>query len=86
MSNKLTFEEVEEIFENDDVDWEGDNAFKGLQILSKFTDNLIQGANHEIIYSEDINKLIAAGMTKDDFKKLQKLNWIIEDDYLACFV
>ena len=84
----LTKGEIISIFEGEDGGrWEGDNAYQGLQILAKYTDNLIAGANHDVIYSEDVDKLIAAGITKEDVKELHRLNWMVEDeDYLACFV
>lgn len=50
----ITRKEFEESFEDKDAKWEGDNAFQGLQILSKYTDNLIQGAGHDVIYSVDV--------------------------------
>lgn len=80
-------EEIEKIFDEVDSKWEGDNAFQGLQILSKYTDNLITGANHDIIYSEDIDKIVEK-ITEEDAIALAKLNWMINDegDCLACFV
>ena len=68
--------------------WEGDNAYQGLQILSKYTDNLITGAGHDIIYSEEVNILLDKGLTEEDARELKKLNWMIhgDDTYLACFV
>lgn len=83
----MTTERIKEIFEDRDaVDWDGDNAYQGLQILAKYTDCLIAGADHDIIYSEDVEKLIEAGITEEDCIKLVNLNWIIQDDYLACYV
>ena len=82
----MTEKEFIEIFEKDSGSWEGDNAFEGLKILSKYTSNLIQGACKDEIFSEDISKLIDAGITKEDVEELRRLNWMIQDDYLACFV
>jgi len=66
---------------------EGDNAYKGLKILSKYTDQLITGASKDVIFSEDISKLIESGITEEECIELRSLNWMIEDDdYLACFV
>jgi len=85
--NKITREEFDEIFEGDSGSWEGDNAYQGLQIMSKYTKNLIEGAGRDVIWSEDIDKLIEAGITKEDVLELRKLNWMIEDgSYMACFV
>ena len=83
---KLTIERVEELFDLVKAKWKGDNAYKGLQILSKYTDNLIQGAGHDVIYSEDIYKLIDKGITEEDIIELSKLNWMVDDESLACFV
>ena len=83
------FEEFSLIFaEDSNKKWNGDNAYQGLQILSKYTDYLIQGAEHDIIYSEDLGKLIEMGLTKEDCIKLRDLNWMIDEecDCLACFV
>ena len=82
----ITIEEIEQIFEDVDSKWEGDNAFQGLQILSKYTDKLIQGAGHDVIWSVDVDKIIELGITKEDITKLALLNWMIEEDCLACFV
>lgn len=84
----MTKEKFKEMMENNDNIgvWKGDNAFQGLQILSKYTKNLIRGAEHDIIYSENVEILLKAGITEEDVKELNKLNWIIEDDYLACFI
>ena len=78
---------IEIMEESDSGKWEGDNAFQGLQILSKYTDNLIQGAEHDKIFSADIDTLIEKGITEEDIKELRRLNWRVEDStYLACFV
>jgi len=83
----MTKERLIEIFKKTESNWNGDNAYKGLQILAKYTDKLIQGAEHDIIYSEDIDVLIENGLTENDAINLRKLNWMIEDGcYLACFV
>lgn len=82
----ITREEIEQIFDDVDSNWEGDNAFQGLQILSKYTDKLIQGAGHDTIYSIDIDDVIELGITKEDVTKLSLLNWMIEEDCFACFV
>lgn len=83
----VTEEEIEQIFNDIDSKWDGDNAFQGLQILSKYTDNLIRGAGHDIIWSIGIDEIIELGITKEDITKLSLLNWMIHDDYcLACFI
>ncbi len=86
----MTTEDFIEIFENTDSDLssvEGDNTFMGLQIMSKYVNNLVQGADHDIIYGPDIDELIEAGITEDEVKQLRILNWMINDgSYLATFV
>jgi len=73
--------------ERDLVSCEGDNAFLGLQIIVKYLPKSgVEGADHDIIYSADVDKLLEAGLTEDDAIQLRKLNWIISEDCLACFV
>lgn len=82
-------EELEKIFDEDnDINWEGDNAFLGLEILSKYTEHLIQGAGHNIIYSIDIDGILEKKITVSDAVDLRKLNWMLcgECDSLACYV
>ena len=83
----MTEERFIEIMEGNSGNWKGDNAYQGLQILSKYTNDLIQGAEDDMIHSENINTLIEAGITEEDVIKLRELNWMVEDEmYLACFV
>ncbi len=82
----MTIERFTEIFDDTKSSWEGDNAFKGLVILSKYTDNLIHGADHDIIYGPNIEVLIKSGITDEDVESLAKLNWMIQDEYLTCYV
>lgn len=83
-------EEIEKIFESTDSELhkiKGDNAFMGLQILSKYTDNLIQAAEHDIIYSISLDDAIELNVSDEDLIQLAKLNWMIYDgDGLACYV
>lgn len=89
---KITEERVREIFEDTESKWEGDNAFKGLQIIAKYFDvektDILCWAGHDEICSVDIDEAIEAGMTEEDFTSLAKLNWMInsDSDSLACFV
>lgn len=76
---------LEEIFEETDSDWEGDNAFKGLLILSKYTDNLLRGASHDMICGPSIDDVIEK-LTEEDAIELRKLNWMFEEDCFCCFV
>lgn len=86
----MTREELEKVFENEETKWEGDNAFQGLVILSKYAkknDTLI-GTGHEVIYSLDIDEALKNGLTKEDADKLRLLNWMLDSecDCFACFV
>ena len=81
----MTIERLEEIFEKIESNWDGDNAFQGLQILSKYTKNLIQAAEHDIIYSCSIDDIIDE-LTEQDATDLAKLNWHIDYGNFACFV
>lgn len=92
---KLTEERIIEILNDEEelykVEWKGDNAFQGIQIIAKYIDptekTILEGASHATIYGPDIDELIEAGITEEDVIKLRKLNWMIEDEsYLACFV
>lgn len=86
----ITREELETIFEETKSDWSGDNAFQGLTIISKYIKDkdILCAAEHDIIYSVDLDDIIEAGITQDDAVALSKLNWMIESEFdcLACFV
>jgi len=82
----MTVERFEEIFQEDSVDWEGDNTYQGLQIIAKYTDHIVTGATHDKIWSEAVETLIEKGITEEDVIKLRGLNWMIEEDSLACYV
>lgn len=88
-SDPVSEEEFKEIFQRVESELhniKSDNAFIGLQILSKYTNRLIIGAEHDIIYSEDLDTLIKAGILVKDAIQLRKLNWMINEGSLACFV
>lgn len=97
----ITEERFREIMTNDEYrddggeifkpEWTGDNAIQGLWIIGKYFDpmksSIIKGANHDIIYSVNVDDIVEKGITEEDTIALRKLNWMIEDDsYLACFV
>lgn len=92
MNRKITRAQLEGIFSEGDADWTGDNAWQGLQILSKYIDpmktNLITGAGYEEIFSASVDDVLNAGFTEEDAKALRKLNWGLDDDgeCFACFV
>lgn len=90
----MTSEQLIEIFSDTTTggsllhDLKDDNAFLGLKIIRKYLPRTgIEGAEHDMIYSVDIDKLCEAGITVEDAKQLHAINWHIEDDeYMACFV
>ena len=83
----ITIERFTEIFEETVTDISvDDNCFEGLKLLSKYENYLVHGADHDIIYGPDIDVLIDANITENDVKRLRELNWMIRDEYLACFV
>lgn len=90
--SRMTTERFIDKFKEDkNPQWDGDNAFQGLQIIAKYIDPkktyIICAAEHDIIYSVDIDELVEAGITEEDVYKLVNLNWMIEDNtYLSCFV
>lgn len=81
----MTQERLVEIFEECDSDWEGDNAYQGLQILAKYNSNIIIGAEHDIIYSLVVDDIIES-LTEEDAIALRKLNWMLDREQFACFV
>jgi len=84
--NKITFYKI---MEDDLTNWEGDNAFQGLKIMEKYLPKnsaLIEGADHDVIYSAGVAALIEGGITEEDVKELSRLNWIVQDDYMQCYV
>jgi len=89
MSN-ITKDRFMEIFNDDSIesDWDGCNALQGLIIINNYLPNTgICGAEHDIIFSAEISKLIDAGITEIDVIRLRELNWMTEErKYLACFV
>jgi len=82
-------EKVNKIFEDIDSNWNGDNAYQGLQIIAKYIDpmktHIITGAGHDVMGSVSVTELLELGITEEDIKKLALLNWSIEDDALQCF-
>ena len=89
----MTRERFEEIFEKTETDFKkheklGDSTLAGLNIIAKyFPRNAIQGADHDILYSAGVDKLIDAGITEEDVILLAELNFIIHDgDYIASYV
>ncbi len=89
MVTRERFEELFEITKSALSDYEGDNALLGLIIINKYLPKMgIEAAEHDIIYSGDVDELIKAGITEEDVITLRRLNWMIDEfnEGLACFV
>jgi len=87
----MTRERFEEIMDGDSKleDYDDDNAYLGLQIIRKYMSKKgVEGAEHDVIYSVNIDELLEAGITEEDAIELCNLNWMIDEDgdCLACFV
>lgn len=86
----MTRNEFDQIFESKDAEWEGDNAFQGLQIIAKYfdpaTETIICASEHDVLYSVNVDEILEKGLTKEDAAELRRLNWMEENDTLACFV
>ena len=85
----MTREELDKIFDNEYVSWDGDNALQGLKILEKYAnDDVLCGADHDVIYSIDVDEALENGLTNEDAESLRKMNWMIDEDFdgFACFV
>jgi len=83
-------EKLIELFEDESytAEWKGDNALQGLIILQKYAEedkDILCGADHDIIYSLYVSE-VADKITEEDANALRKLNWMIQDEYFACFV
>lgn len=85
----MDYEKFEEIMEEDIPYKEGidDGVIQGILLMRKYVpDTRIEGADHDVIYSIDIDDLIDAGITEDDVLTLNKMGWHVEDGYMRHFV
>jgi len=85
----ITIEEFKAIFEKETPEWDGDNVLQGAIIITKYIpegDDVLTGADHDIIYSVSVEELINGGIEEGDVIALRKLNWMLTDGYLSCFV
>lgn len=88
----MTEERFREIMNDDDIKTEfpiEDNALAGLNIIAKYLPlEGICGADHDVIYSVDVDEIVNAGITEEDALTLRIINWHIDEDCdcLACFV
>ena len=74
-------ERLEQIIENTESEYtQGiDNAYMGLAILAKYSPSVLQAAEHDIIYSVDIDEIIDT-ITEEDAIQLAKYGWFIDGD------
>lgn len=88
----MTRERLEELFDTTENNHKGDGAFKGLMILAQYFDtsktDIITAAEHDEIYSVDVDDLLKSGISELDVKSLAKYGWGIdsETDSLYHFV
>jgi hypothetical protein len=83
----LNEEKVRQIIEETVSEWEGDNVFDGLLILSKYrgSGGVIEGSGRDEIYSISVDTAIENGITEEAVKELALLDWRIQDDYFYTF-
>ena len=89
----LTIEEIETIFEKDDIDVfkekNVDHKIKALNLLRdkipyETCPRIIIGASHDVIYLCSVEKTIHY-LSKEDYIKLAEYNIGIEDDHFMMF-
>lgn len=74
-------ERLIEIIENTESEYTKgiDNAYEGLRILAQYSHYVLQGADHDIIYSIDVDDIIDT-ITEEDAIQLAKYGWFIDSD------
>lgn len=92
----MNAEDIKRLFSEDEFDggidrnWTGDNAVQGILIIMKYIDHMktdiICGAGHDELFSVDIDGLVEKNITEADVKELVRLNWLVSEGYLSCFV
>jgi len=87
----MTSEEFKAILEDKTitVSWQDNKLWKGCQIITKYiskNNEIITRADHNFIYTIDIEQLCQAGITKEDVTQLRKLNWTTKDGYLVYYI
>lgn len=85
----MTIERFEEIMNDDSIETifpDDCNVVVGLNIIRKYIPKAgIEGVEHDVIYSVDVEELVNAGITEEDTTKLREINWMINENCLACF-
>ena len=87
-TSDMTEEELELILEEAGTcNLEGCNIRLGLNIIAEYLpERGVEAAEHDMIYSAEVEEIIEAGLTVEDAKKLRDLNWMISEEALAHFV
>lgn len=82
----MTIKKLREIFGKENSITENeDPIFKGLQILSKYTKNVIAASHYKIIHSANIEDVFEY-ISEEDALELRSLNWFIDCECFATFV
>lgn len=81
----MTREELDRIFEETKPYWTKVSAYLGLVVLSKYTENIIIGANRDIIYSDYVDNVLENGLTQHDALRLRSMGWVIKLHAFACY-
>lgn len=74
-------EEFEKIFEETIAVEKTNGFFKGLQIIYKYIKDrkdIITGAQHDIVYSVDVDDLLNEDISIEDTIELAKLGWLVD--------
>lgn len=88
----MTRERFIEIMQDDEIKVrfpDGDSALCGLNLIAKYLPKKgVEAAEHDIIYSVDIDAICDAGITEQDAIQLREWNWMVDldCDCLASFV
>lgn len=88
----MTRERFIEIMEDEDIKHvrpDGDTALAGLNLIAKYLPKKgVEAAEHDIIYSVDVDDIVEAGITEEDVVQLRTWNWMYDEDTdgLAHFV
>jgi choline kinase len=83
----MTKEEFIEIFEEEE--YEEYNFFESLLLLKKYTKkDVIEGAEHDIVYGPDIEELIENDISKEEVIQLRRFGWMVSEngEYLSHYV
>ncbi len=80
----MTRERLEQLFDTTQSTRGGDGAFKGLTILAQYFDvnktDIIVAAEHDEIYSVDVDDLLKSGISELDVQSLAENGWGIDTE------